>query len=316
VAPGAASEALHRALAVLGAEAIGGDEPIALPRGVHAEELRDVLRKDARLAGAEVYTTTAGPLLDRLRVFDGPKLLIQKDLRPWLTERPMVSAKDPPEVGLVVRFPAADEVALKELCDWRAPLAVAVPPFAPHTMRTVREVARAAKEVLLEIDARDDLAEQLAAVPEASGVLVLSDPPAEERLGAWLGPLRARDLFVLDGSAAKAGAGVDAGGGGGGHRAPSSTVPWLAVAARMGDEQAPVLARNLAVRQGHAIVLADASGGARAALAPFVATLRDDGYALLLPGEVARMHAGALSAGSTGNIRENSAPVSNLDTGR
>jgi len=281
--PEQAAEALHRVLSNWDV----GDSPeldtIYLPDGRRPRELQDTLRKLEPLADLEVYVTRVDDLLFRLRIFSGKQLLLQREVFPWLPERPAVSGADPPETGFLVILGATETDALDEVCRWQVPLAVAMPPFAAHAVKSVRMASRCSKGVVLVLDPNDDVAEQLATAPGASGVLLHEALAQDLALKPWLQGLAERDLFLLDGR-------------------PSGSLPSLEKATRelgipyvqrsghLSKESDFVLARNLTVRRGYGLVSAAGSEKGIELLADFIKSAQEDGYSTLFPAEVARAH--------------------------
>jgi hypothetical protein len=281
--PEQAAEALHRVLANWGA----GDAPeldtIYLPQGRRPGELQDTLRGLEALSALEVYVTRVDDLLFRLRIFSGPNLLLQRDVFPWLPERPSVSGVDPPETGFIVVLGEHESDALSEVCSWRAPLAIAVPPFAAHAVKSMRFASRCSKGVLLLLDPEDDLADQLAAAPEASGALIESQ--LEEGVAAqqWLRPLVGAGVFLLDGRASGSLPSLE-------KPARKLGIPYVRRSGHLRRDSDLVLARNLTVRRGYGLVSAGTDEDGLSLLKDFIESSRVDGYTLLFPGEVARAH--------------------------
>jgi len=281
--PEQAAEALHRVLANWGA----GDAPeldtIYLPQGRRPGELQDTLRGLEALSALEVYVTRVDDLLFRLRIFSGRNLLLQRDVFPWLPERPSVSGVDPPETGFIVVLGAHESEALDEVCSWRAPLAIAVPPFAAHAVKSIRFASRCSKGVLLLLDPEDDIADQLATAPEASGVIIQSELEAGVVPEQWLRPLVGAGVFLLDGRASGSLPSLE-------KPARKMGVPYVRRSGHLVRDSDLVLARNLTVRRGYGLVSAGTEEDELRLLRDFIESARDDGYTLLFPGEVARAH--------------------------
>jgi len=279
-----AAEALHRVLANWG---VGDDAPeldtIYLPEGRRPQELQTTLREREPLSELEVYVTRVDDLLFRLRIFSGPNLLLQRDVLPWLPERPSVSGVDPPETAFIVLLGDQESPVLDQVCSFRAPLAIALPPFAAHAVKSMRFASRCSKGVLLRLDPDDDVAAQLAAAPEASGV-ILERPLGEDvSLDTWLKPLASGGVFLLDGRPSGSLPSLEA-------SAKALGIPYLRRSGHLRRESDLVLARNLTVRRGYGFVSADGEEETLALLQEFIQSARADGYSLLFPGEVARAH--------------------------
>jgi hypothetical protein len=281
--PEQAAEALHRVLSNWGVSNAPEPDRIYLPPDRRPGELQDTLRQLESLASLEVYVTRVDDLLFRLRIYSGAVLLLQRDVFPFLPERPTVTSVDPPEVGVVVVLDDEESDVLSRLCAWRSPLAIVLPPFAAHGVKSMRLASRCSKGVLLLLDPEDDVSDQLASAPEASGVLLLEDLEESLDLSRWMGPLARSNVFLLDGR-------------------PSGSLPSLKAAARtsglrylrraghLEKHSDLILARNLTVRRGYGLVSVHGDENGIALLETFLEGARDDGYNLLFPGEVARKH--------------------------
>jgi len=281
--PERVAEIASRTLVTLGAPGESGDDLLGLPRGASARALQDALRAHQGLAGCEVYVTRVDDLEWRLRVFGGGGLLLTREVRPWLPERPVVSSADPPEIGIVVLLEERDDARLRGVGRWKSPLGIGLRPFAAHATASARQIAWDSKEVVAVLSAGEDLAEQLAAAPDAQVALLLHDLDTAVDPGAWLAPLLRRDVALIDGRSADSTELRVA--------AEAAGVRYLRRAAHLGDANADVVARNLAVRRGYGIVTVDASDAGIAEAEAFVEGVKAEGYSILFPVEVARMHA-------------------------
>lgn len=274
------SEVLSRFLAGWGQHLPSGAVVLELPPGRRPVELQAGLRREPRLAGLEIYVTAADELHHTLRVFSGPTLLLERSVRPWLPERPIVSSSDRPELGVVVLL--EDEAHLRRLGGWKAPLALAIPPFAPHAARSARQASWDGKGVVVVLDPAEDLSEQSRALSEASIVLLRDPLPEGLDLPAWLTVLASQRLALLDGRPGSRASLEQA--------AHAQGVPWLPVAGALSDagERRVVWARTQ--RRGGGIVLADASDEGLRELESFIEASRDVGFSLVLPAEVFTAH--------------------------
>ncbi len=287
--PELAMEVLRRTLASLGATGEEAGNGVELPQGRSARDLELALRADPRLEGTEVYVTRVDDLRHRVRIFHEKALLLQEEIRPWLPEHPVVSTVNPPELGFVVIFRVGNSETVGEVSRWRAPVALAVPPDAPHTVRTARRASWSSKGVLILVQPDRGLAEQVAAAEHASGVLVEELPEAGTDLLAWLKPLQSDNLFVLDGTETEGAALEDA--------AKRLGLDYLKSAGRLdsSDPHSAVLARNLTVRRGQGLVIVEGDHTSVGFAADFVDSARGAGYSLRFPVEVARQHGAAAS---------------------
>lgn len=281
--PALVAEIVHRTLVTLGAPGDGGDDLLELPRGASARRLQDALRAHDGLSDCEVYVTKVDDLVWRLRVIGEQDLLLTREVRPWLPERPVVSGADPPELGFIFLLEERDDARLRGLGRWKSPLAVGLRPYASHAVASSRQAAWDSKEVALVLSEGEDVAEQLAAAPDAQVALLAHELPAGVDPASWLAPLGARDVALIDGRSADPTALRGA--------AEAAGIGYLRLAAHLGDDGGEVLARNLAVRRGYGIVTVDATDEGTAAAEAFIEAAKADGYAILFPVEVARMHA-------------------------
>jgi len=281
--PEQAAEALHRVLANWEVGYSPELDTIYLPDGRRPRELQDTLRGLEPLADLEVYVTRVDDLLFRLRIFSGKQLLLQREVFPWLPERPTVSGVNPPEAGFLVILGGDETDVIDEICRWRAPLAVALPPFAAHAVKSVRMASRCSKGVVLLLDPDDDVAEQLATAPEASGVLLEKSLAPDRPLKPWLQILAERDVFLLDGRPSGSLPSLQ-------KAAAELGVPYVQRAGHLAKEYDFVLARNLTIRRGYGLISADASEEGIQLLSDFIESAQEDGYSTLFPAEVARAH--------------------------
>ncbi len=280
--PELAAEILHRTLATLGSPSdteLGGLE---LPQGASARDLELALRAHPDLADSQVYVTEAGDLLFRVRIFHGRTQLLQEDLRPWLPVRPVVSGSDPPELGVLVLFEAQDFEAVGEVGRWEAPVAMGFPPFEAHSVKSARQATWSSKEVVVLLEPEHDLREQLLASPDAAGVLLDQALPEGTELETWLAPLMDFDVFLLDGRVGDTTELEEA--------SYKAAIRYVRRAGTIGSEAELVLARNLTVRRGYGLVTVDGTEDGLSAAASFIRASREDGYSLVFPTEVARLH--------------------------
>jgi len=270
-------EVVDRLVASWGAVLGSPDDPLRLPRGRTPRALQDALRASPELEGTTIYVTETGPFSHRLRVFHGPDLLVRRELRRWMPERPAVRAENPPELGIVFRFVPEEPATFGRVLKWKSPMAVSLAPFGPESMRAAAKAIKAGKDVIVEVDPRSEADEQLAALPGVTGALLLGSFPDPATEAAFLVALARRDLFLLD-------ARTDA------DEPTASETPRLARAAHLDSPEAAVLGRNLAVRWGHGVVTVDAAEHGPALAEEFIDVAKEDGYVLRLPVEVAREH--------------------------
>jgi hypothetical protein len=268
------AEVLSRFLAGWGQHLPPGDAVLELPPGRAPRELEDGLRREPRLGGLQIHVTAVDDLHFALRVFAGPRLLLHRRVRPWLPERPIVPSGNRPRLGAVVVLGDDDEL-LPRLGAWKAPLGLAMRPFAPHAARAARQASWDGKGVVALMDPDEDLIEQSRALREAGGVLLLEPLPEGLDPTAWLAALASSRQFLLDGVGdealrrAAAAAGVDC----------------QPLAGRLGEPDGRRVAWALTQRRGAGVVVVDATEGGLTELEAFVEASRDVGFALVLPAE-------------------------------
>ena len=281
--PEQAAEALHRVLSNWAVGNAPEPERIYLPEGRRPSQLQRTLRDLDSLAGLEVYVTRVDDLLFRLRIYSGAQLLLQRDVFPFLPERPSVTSTDPPEASVLVLLGTEESEVLDRVCAWRSPLAIVLPPFAAHAVKSMRFASRCSKGVLLLLDVEDDVAAQLATAPEASGVLLLDELEDGLDLDRWLRPLLTADVFLLDGRPSGSLPGLE-------QPARALGLRYLRRAGHLTQASDLVLARNLTVRRGYGLVSAQDDEVGIRLLETFLDDARDDGYNLIFPAEIARGH--------------------------
>ncbi len=266
----------------------GGTElpVVALPRGMNPGALQSALRQDPRLSAASIYVTRADDLLWRLRVFDGAQLVLERDVRPWMSPKPPHPPGNAPELVVLLDGRSGDDAWVRRILGWRSPVAVVLQPFAPKTLRRADEAARASREVVAAIETSEPLADQLAAVPHAAAVLIEGELPPEVDPSAWLGLLAKDQLVLID--ACSEGC-IDAAG------AARAGVPRLRVAGRLTADEAEgvaevALVRNLAVQRGYGVVLTDASKAGARRVEQLLDDAKGDGVEIVFAAEAARQH--------------------------
>lgn len=259
---------------------------VALPRGMAPSSLQSTLRDDPRLSAASVYLTRADDLLWRLRVFDGARLILQRDVRPWMSPSPPHPPGNPPELVVLVDARSGDDAWVRRVLGWRSPVAVLLQPFAPSTLRRADEAARASREVVVAVDPAEPLGEQLEAVPHAAAAWIESRLPLEADPVVWLGPL-ARDRLVLIDGCPEGCVDVDV--------AARAGVERLRLAGRRPAEEREgvaevALVRNLAVQRGYGVVLTDASKAGARWIEQLLDDAKADGVDVVFAAEAARQH--------------------------
>ena len=270
------AEVVSRFLAGWGEHLPPGDAVLELPPGRRPEDLQAGLRREPRLGGLQVYVTRADELHHSLRVFAASQLLLQRTVRSWLPERPVLSAEARPGLGLVVVLKS--DGPLRRLGSWKTPLGIALPPFAPHAARSARQASWDGKEVLAVIDPADDLVMQSQALREAGGVLLLERLPDGADLKPWLTTLASSQQFLLDGRPGASEA-LE-------REAAAAGVAYQRLAGRLGPGQERRVIWARCQRRGGGVVVVDATAEGLVQLEAFVEASRDVGFDLTLPAEV------------------------------
>lgn len=275
-------EVVHRTLATLGTPPEGGGPMLLLPRGASPRALQDALRGEEPLADCEVYVTQVDDLLWRLRVFGGGESILERAVRPWLPDRPVVGG-DPPELAFLVLFPERSDEQLRTVGRWKSPLAIGISPFAPHAIASARQAAWDSKAVAVVLDPATDLVEQLDAAPDATVALLVSELAAGTDEVAWVRPMAGRGVTLVDGRQAPP-AKLRA-------AAQETRVPYLRRAGHLAGDaaEAEVLALNRAVVRGYGVVTVAGTADGVARLERFIEAAKQDGYPIVFPAELARM---------------------------
>jgi len=99
-------------------------------------------------------------------------------------------------LALVVDAVDRDPHGSYRLLDIPQPLAVALSPYSPYTLRMAREAVTRHKEVLARVEPDTTPTEALEAVPHATGVLFEAPPKGEP--DAEAAALRGQGIYVVD----------------------------------------------------------------------------------------------------------------------
>lgn len=164
-------------------------EPAALARRIEAL----VSSADPQ---AEIYLVEQQTHEVQLRFYAGSRLAAVLDLEPSLGPWPRLSTDQQPLLALVVYGVDKDPHGVRQLMDRGQPMALALSPYSPFSLRLSRDALLTHAEVLALAEPDVTLAEALEAVPHASGVLITGsfEGTPEQQARA----LRDADVYVLD----------------------------------------------------------------------------------------------------------------------
>jgi hypothetical protein len=171
-----------------------------LPTGTDAVELGGRLRAllAAQRSTSDVYVVRGEAGDAQVRVYVGARLASVVDLSPTLCPWPALSPAQQPQLALVLTGIDAEPHAARALMEEGLPLAVALSPYSPFTLRLSRDALSTHSEVLAQAEPDATLSEALEGVPWATGVLVtcplLGDPEGEAA------SLARADTYVIDGT--------------------------------------------------------------------------------------------------------------------
>ncbi len=144
----------------------------------------------------DTYVVESGSGVTEVRVYGGSRLAARLALEPTLPEWPAVGPGDPPLLAMVLDAVDHDPHASNRLLGDLQPLAVALSPYSPFTLRMARDAVTGHKEVLARVEPDTTPGEALEAVPYATGVLLATPPRGEP--DAEAAALREQDIYVVD----------------------------------------------------------------------------------------------------------------------
>ena len=169
-----------------------------LPDGQPPEEVARRLK--ALVLGAvpqsEVYSVESDNGDLEIRIYHQSRLAALLRLEPTLLEWPPFSASTPPLLAIVLFGVDEAPQAVHELLSKPYPLAFALSPYSPFTLRVARDAVLAHKEVLVLADEDQPPSDLLQIVPHASGIVFINNPggdPVEQARH-----IAAEGLYVLD----------------------------------------------------------------------------------------------------------------------
>ena len=228
---------------------------------------------------AEVYVVELDSQQVQIRFYAGSRLATVLRFEPSLESWPSLSRDRQPWLALVVYGVDQDPHGVRQLMEADLPLAVALSPHSPFTLRFSRDALLNHTEVLATSEPDVSLTEALEAVPHASGLLVTCPPGGDP--GQQARALHLADMYVLDA--------VDGGLGGRWLRAfQDAEVPY--VRAQNLDPGATDLGRrrflHAAAKNGAAVLVVHAAMGAAAEEVEQLRIALLRGYRAAFPAEV------------------------------
>jgi hypothetical protein len=225
---------------------------------------------------AEIYLVERESQQLQLRFYAGTRLAVVLELEPSLGPWPRLAPGSQPLLSLVVYQVDRAPHAVRQLMEQGRPLALALSPYSPFSLRFSRDALLTHAEVLALAEPEVSLAEALEAVPHASGLLVTCNSPGDP--DAQARALALEDVYVLDA--------VEGGMGAHWLRAfQNAGVPYLRTTTI--DADTPELSRrryrHTAAQRGAAVVVSRAGEATEEALHFEQAALR--GYRWSFPAE-------------------------------
>jgi hypothetical protein len=197
------------------------------------------------------------------------------ELEPSLGTWPTLPRGSQPQLALVVSDVDADPHGVRLLMERGRPMALALSPYSPFTLRFSRDALLTHTEVLAIAEPDVSLAESVEAVPHASGVLVTSTPQGDAARQARA--LQLADVYVLDAvglGAAWMRALADAG------------VPCLRATTVTQPEQDRRQYRHSAARDGAAVVVVSARDHGATLEADQLLSATERGFRQAFPAEI------------------------------
>jgi hypothetical protein len=124
------------------------------------------------LSSLEFYTIESDTLDVEVRVYAEGRLACTLLLQPTLPEWPERTEGAHPLFSIVIRNCDKNPAILKEYLELPLPIAFALDPFSPFTLRMARDAVTSHKEVIVAVEPDQPLNDALQTVPHASGLLV------------------------------------------------------------------------------------------------------------------------------------------------
>jgi hypothetical protein len=242
-----------------------------LPPRVDPADVARQLRQQGRRHELELYARAVDGYDVHLRAYAGPDLrtevLLLADLPPDPVALPARTLRERPQLAIIIS--GLGEGPASDVLRCGAPLTLSVRPFTPFALPIGRAALAAAHEVIVELVDDAPAADQLAAVPWASGVLATATPP---------GLLNTPPFGVIVHDRLRPP-----------PAAPGPTRPLGAsTARRLGAERALIRARHRAIRDGAAAVTIPADDPALEHVLAWAQQADSDGFRLVHASEAAR----------------------------
>ncbi|MDP7112182.1 MAG: divergent polysaccharide deacetylase family protein [Myxococcota bacterium] len=265
--------------------------------------------------GVDAFLTRPDELTYSLRIYASKVPLVRLLMRQPLDPDPAVDPEAPPRLAVVVKGVGLRSAEVERMLELDLPLTLAVLPYRSHSLRYADDAARASMEVMahlpfdegpgraraagtalpeppgmaLDLPAfRSRLAEDVEAVPFASGVLSCSRSPTardDARMAALGETLSAGGLYLLDDALYPEGVALqEARRSGVAAMSVTSTLDTAGASAEV--ERALLRLRNLAVLRGEAVVSVELGPGGAAQLHRFVGDRRREGYQIVFVSEL------------------------------
>lgn len=244
-----------------------------------ADALELARRLEALVASAdpqaEIYVVERETHEVQLRFYAGPRLAVVLELEPSLEAWPTLPRGSQPQLALVVSDVDADPHGVRLLMERGRPIALALSPYSPFTLRFSRDALLTHTEVLAIAEPDVSLAESLEAVPHASGLLITSTPIGDA--DAQARALRRADVYVLDA----------VGLGAAWLRAlQDAEVPCQRATTVTQPDQDRPRYRHSAVRDGSAVLVVSARDSGATLEADQLLTASERGYRQAFPAEI------------------------------
>lgn len=245
------------------------------------------------LAEADVYLVPTPDMGVEVRVYAGTRLASYLRFEPTLTDWPALPSEVPPLLVTVIVGLEETPGDTRAILATPSPLALALQPFSPFTLRLARDAVAAHKEVLVAVGAGQSLDETVQAVPHATGVLLSDVPSGEAETGAR--DLRKAGLYVIDATEAGLPAAWI-------RALRAAEVPFVRVVTPGGEGQRQRLQifRHTAVQTGGAVLVVSAGDPERETLLQSLEEAAINGYRPAFAAELVAAQEGRTGGRSPG----------------